>query len=77
MDKEMVLKALAYDEAQRLIEKCFSFYNPYTCEIEAFQIDFNDRDHFYALVHEEISLRGYKISRQGAYFKIDMYQNKS
>ena len=73
---EMYLQALAYDEAQRLIEKCFSFFNPYSNEIEAETVPFNLRDHFYALVQKELELKGQRITRRGAYFKIDMYQAK-
>ena len=75
MDK-MTMTAMAYEEAQRLLEKSFSFHNPYTCEIEAEGIPFNQREEFYKLVEEELLERGEKISRQGEFFKIDKYQKK-
>lgn len=71
------LEARAYDEAQRLLERDFSFYNPYTCIIEADEIPFGDRDRFYGLVEIELAAKGEKISRDGQYFKISKYQNTS
>lgn len=72
------IKALAYEEAQRLLEKCFSFYNPYTCIIETdiYEIPFNKKEEFCTLVEEELLEKGKKISREGEYFKIDKYQKK-
>ena len=68
------LEALAYEEAQRLLEKCFSFYNPYSCEIDAEGIPFEEREKFYRLVEEELARRGEQISRRSQFFKIMRYQ---
>jgi len=68
------MTALAYEEAQRLLETCFSCYYPYTCVIEDNGIPFEEREHFYGQVEEELLLKGEQITRQGKYFKIDKYQ---
>lgn len=70
------LHALAYEEAQRLLEKCFSFHNPYTCIIDAQGISFELREDFYRLVEEELLAKGEKIIREGEYFKIQRFQRK-
>lgn len=72
----MDIIAKAYDEAQRLIEKCFSFHNPYSCVIEDDGIPFNQKERFYRLVEEELLEKGEKITRNGQFFKIDRYQRK-
>ena len=73
MDK-MELMAKAYEEAQRIIEKCFSFDNPYTCEIYAEEIPHADKDNFYAYVEGILNEKGYNIfNRRGPYFKIVKY----
>jgi len=66
----------AYEEAQRLIETCFNYYNPYTCIIEAEDIPFEEREGFYRQVEEELLAKGEEIRREGAYFKIKRYQRK-
>lgn len=66
----------AYEEAQRLIEKYFSYDNPYTCIIDAEAIPFEMREKFYSQVEEELLLKGEKITRHGEFFKIDKYQKK-
>ena len=66
--------AKAYDEAQRLMETCFSYCNPYTCIIEDDGIPFDMQDKFYSLVEEELQLKGEKITREGKYFKINKHQ---
>ena len=72
------IKALAYEEVQRLLEKCFSFHNPYTCIIETdiYGIPFNQKEEFCRLVEKELLEKGEKISREGEYFKIDKFQRK-
>ena len=70
------MNALAYEEAQRLLEKCFSFFNPYTCIIDAEGIPFEKREKFYSLVEEELLKKGEKIIREGELFKIKRYQSK-
>ena len=68
------ITALAYDEAQRLLETCFACYYPYTCIIEDDGVPFEKRETFYRQVEEELLLKGEKITRNGKYFKIDRYQ---
>lgn len=70
----MYMEALAYDEAQRLLETSFNFYNPYTCIIETEGIPFNEKELFCKMVEQELALRGEKINRRGEYFKITKYQ---
>ncbi len=72
----MEIYARAYEEAQRLIEKCFSFFNPYSCEIDDEGIPFNQREAFYREVEDVLFEKGYNITRNGRYFKIDRYQAK-
>lgn len=71
-----VLTAMASEEARRLLEKEFSYNNPYTVIIEDEDIPFTKREKFYSLVEEELLLKGEQIDRQGQYFKICKYQNK-
>lgn len=68
------IRELAYEEAQRLLETCFSFYNPYTCIIEAEGVEYDEREDFYRLVEEELLCKGERIRREGQYFKISKYQ---
>lgn len=68
------ITALAYDEAQRLLETCFACYFPYTCVIEDYGVAFEEQEKFYGQVEEELLLKGEKITRNGKYFKIDRYQ---
>ncbi len=70
------IKVRAYEEAQRLLEKCFSFHNPYTCIIEAEGIPFEQQDKFYQLVEEELLKKGERIIREGEYFKIERFQKR-
>ena len=72
MDKDIT--ALAYEEAQRLLEACFSFDNPYTCMIESSGVPFEQQEDFYQMVEEELLERGEKIRREGSYFKILRFQ---
>jgi len=69
----MELTAKAYDEAQRLLEKCFSYDNPYTCVIDAEEIPFEQREKFYRMVEEELLEKGEHINRKGEFFKIVRY----
>ena len=68
------ISVLAYEEAQRLLEKCFSFYNPYTCIIEAEGIPYESQEKFYQMVENELLEKGEKIKREGPYFKIVKFQ---
>ena len=68
------IRALAYEEAQRLLETCFTFYNPYTCIIETAGIPFEKQEEFYRMVEEELLERGENIRREGQYFKILRFQ---
>lgn len=68
------IKALAYEEAQRLLETSFSFFNPYTCIIEADGIPFGEQEEFFRLVEKELLEKGLKIKREGQYFKIVKFQ---
>ena len=70
------LTALASEEARRLIEKEFSYHNPYSVVIEDEGIPYTQRERYYALVEEELLMKGEKITRNGQFFKIDRYQNK-
>lgn len=77
MDK-CIMEALAYEEAQRLLEKEFSFYNPYSCVMEAEDIPYSEQEIFFDMVEEELALKGEKILRRRGekYFKIAKYQAK-
>ena len=75
MDKA-TLTAMASEEARRLLEKEFSFHNPYTVVIEDEDVPFTQRDDFYSLVEEELNMKGETITREGQYFKINKYQKK-
>ena len=68
------LEVLAYEEAQRLIEKEFWFINPGVCEIYAEHIPSSERDKFYKLVEEILLEKGEKITRHGEFFSIDKFQ---
>ena len=73
------MTALVYEEVQRLLEIYFSHHHPYTCEIQADGIPFNQRDTFYQMVEAELLERGKSITRDriyGQYFKIDEYQKR-
>ncbi len=70
------LEALAYDEAQRLLEKEFTYHNPYSRIIECDQIPYNQQDEFCQMVEEELKLKGETITRDGKFFKIDKFQQK-
>lgn len=70
------LEVLAYEEAQRLIEKEFWFLNPGVCEIYAEHIPSSQRDKFYQLVEEELVQKGEKITRYREFFSIDKFQPK-
>ena len=72
----MELTAMASEEARRLYEKEFSYFNPYTREIDAEGIPFSQREAFYQMVEEELLEKGEKIRRQGQYFEIERYQRK-
>ena len=68
------LYSLADEEARRLIEKDFSYDNPYTCVMDDEEIPHLDRDLFYQLVEDALKERGYLIiNRRGPYFKIAKY----
>ena len=69
------IRALSYEETQRLLETCFTFYNPYTCIIEAEGIPFENQEQFYRMVEEELLAKGEKIRREGPYFKILRFQS--
>ena len=73
---DMDIESLAYEEAQRIMEECFSFYNPYTCIIEVEEIPFEQREHFCQLVEDELFERGERIKRDGPYFKIIKFQKR-
>ena len=73
---DMDIESLAYEEAQRIMEECFSFYNPYTCIIEVEEIPFEQREHFCQLVEDELLERGERIKRDGPYFKILKFQKR-
>ena len=72
------LEMKASDEAQRLYEKEFSFYNPYTVTIDDYDIPFSQREEYYRMVQRELELRGEEITRpiDGPFFKINKYQRK-
>ncbi len=72
------LEAKASDEAQRLYEKEFSFYNPYTVTMDDEGIPFTQRKEYYHLVERELALRGEEINRpfDGPFFKITKYQKQ-
>lgn len=73
------MTALVYEEVQRLLEVYFSHHHPYTCEIQADGIPFNQRDTFYQMVEEELIKRGKRIKRDrmyGQYFKIEADQKR-
>lgn len=72
----ITLMAKASEEACRLLEKEFSFHNPFKVVIEDQEIPFTSRNKFYALVEEELRMKGEKITRDGQFFKIDKYQKK-
>lgn len=74
---DMTLMAMASEEARRLLEKEFSFHNPYTVVIEDGEIPFTQREQFWSLVEEELRMKGEKITRIGPHFKIDKYQRKT
>ena len=71
----MDLTAKAYEEAQRLLEKCFSYHNPSMCEIYVEDVPFEEREKFCSLVEDELLVKGEKITRFGSYFKIPRYQS--
>lgn len=71
------LEALAYEEAQRLMEKEFTFHNPYSRIIECDDIPYDQEEKFCQMVEDELALRGETIARQGKYFKICRYQRHS
>ena len=71
------IRALAYEEAQRLLETVFSYHNPYACIIEVGGIPFEKQETFCQMVEEELLAKGERITRSGAYFKIDRYQKQS
>ena len=66
--------ALAYEEAQRLLEKYFTFHNPYACMIEAEGVPFEQQENFYQMVEDELLKKGERIKRDGPYFKIVRFQ---
>ncbi len=70
------LEAMAAEEARRLYEVEFSFYNPYTRFICTDGIPADQEETFCRLVEEELLLKGEKIHRSGAMFKICEYQAK-
>ena len=73
------MTTLVCEEVQRLLETCFSYHNPYTCEISAEGVPFEERDNFYRMVEEELLERGKKITRDrkyGQYFKINEFQKR-
>lgn len=57
---DLELEAYASEEASRLLAHDFSFFNPYTCIIEAHDIPFTERDAFYQKVEEELLRKGEK-----------------
>ncbi len=71
--KKSELYARAYEEAQRLIEKSFSFYNPYTCIIESDGIPYEDKETFYNYVEQILKEKGEEIKRSERFFKIVKY----
>lgn len=75
--KRSELEALAYEEAVRLLEKEFSFHNPYSRVIETEGIPYGDIETFCRLVEDELELKKEKITRDNKYpnlFKIDKFQ---
>jgi len=70
------LMAIASEEARRLYEKEFSYFNPYTREIEDEGIPAALCPLYYQMVEEELRLKGEAITRHGKYFKIDKYQRR-
>ena len=68
------IEARACEEAVRLYENEFHYYNPYTREINAEGIPYSKQEMYFRLVEEELLAKGEKILRQGAYFKIARYQ---
>ena len=72
-----LLEALSYEEAQRILEVYFSHFHPYTCTIETSGISSEYETAYFQLVEKELLLRGEKIYRDGAYFKILKDQKKS
>lgn len=70
----MALEAEASEEARRLYEREFSFFNPYTREIETEGISHSKEEAFCQMVEDELRRRGEKILRNGRYFKISRYQ---
>ncbi len=74
--ENMELQAIASEEARRLYEKEFSYFNPYTREIDTEGIPYTQKEAFCRMVEEELLQKGEKIRRQGQYFKIDKYQSK-
>lgn len=70
------LEALASEEARRLYEEEFSYYNPYTREIFTDGVSFDEEEAFCRMVEQELANRGEKIERQGRYFKISRYQRR-
>lgn len=73
---EAELEARASEEARRLYEQEFHYYNPYSREIDIKGIPCALEDKFCRMVEEELELKGEKIHRNGKYFKIDRYQKK-
>ena len=73
---EHELIALAFEESQRLIEKYFISYWPYSCWIELDSIPYNDQDHFCDLVEAELLQKGHKITRIGKFFKVNKWNGK-
>lgn len=72
----MALEAEASEEARRLYEEEFHYYNPYTREIDTRGIPYSQEEWFCQMVEDELHLKGEKIHRDGRYFKIDRYQKK-
>ena len=72
------LYAEASEEARRLYEHDFSYYNPYTVIIDDHMIPFYSRDRFYELVKTILYVeKGEHVSSDPSnpgYFKIDRYQ---
>ncbi len=72
------LEGKAFEEAQRLIDEKFSFFNPYTVQIDDDGVPFAQAEEFYSLVEKELLARGEEIHRPvgSPYFKIKKYQAK-
>lgn len=72
----MELEAEASEEARRLYEEEFHYYNPYTREIDTSGISSQQEERFCQMVEDELRRKGEKIHRNGRYFKIARYQKK-